>query len=215
VQRLKLLLWSLLVGVPIVIQYSARASQGEPDRDVLYRYSTALGGALVYTVMLVIVVAIAGADRDLLALRRPRSWARALGVSLALFIAMFIAIALLEQVLRGGEEQGLTPDGWQPEHAGAYVANFVVIAIVAPIVEELTFRGLGYSLLEPLGAWTAIVLTGAIFAAEHGLVQGFLELMLFGCALAWLRMVTRSVYPGIVLHSLFNGIALVVAVVPH
>jgi CAAX protease family protein len=212
VHRLRLLWWSILVAVPIAIQYSARASEGEPDRNLLYQYSTAIGAAVVYAFMLLLVLAIAGFDRDLLALRRPRSWPRTLALSAGLFVAMFVAIALLEQVLHGGEEQGLTPDGWQPERAWAYVANFVVIAVVAPIVEELTFRGLGYSLLEPFGRWTAIVVIGAVFAAQHGLVQGFLELMLFGSALAWLRWRTRSIYPCILLHSTFNAIALIVAV---
>jgi len=213
VNRQKLIWWSILVGVPIVIQYASRASGGEPDRDVLYRYSTAAGAAVIYAVMLLLVLVIAGFDRDLLALRRPRSWGRAAALSAVLFVSLFIAITLLDHLLHGGKEQGLTPNGWQPDHAGAYAANFVVIAIVAPIVEELTFRGLGYSLLEPFGRWFAIVAIGVIFSAQHGLVQGFLELMLFGSALAWLRSQTRSVYPGMVLHSLFNGIALVVAVV--
>jgi membrane protease YdiL (CAAX protease family) len=213
VNRLRLVWWSILVAVPIVIQYAARASEGEPDRDVLYRYSTAIGSAVIYGVMLLLVLMIAGFDRDLLALRRPRSWARSAALSVVLFVGLFIAITLLDQVFHGGEEQGLTPNGWQPSHAGAYVANFAVIAIVAPVVEELTFRGLGYSLLEPFGRWFAIVAIGVIFSAQHGLVQGFLELMLFGSGLAWLRSRTRSVYPGIVLHSAFNAIALLAAVI--
>ena len=198
--------------MPVLIQYAGRLSDQELDRDVLYRYETAIGAAVIYAIMLMLVLAIAGFDRDLLALRRPRSWPRTLGLSAALFVGMFVAIALLEQALHGGEEQGLTPDGWQPDHAGAYVANFVVIAMVAPIVEELTFRGLGYSLLEPFGRWIAIVVVGVVFALQHGLVQGLPALVLFGCTLTWLRARTESVYPCIVLHSAFNAIALVVAV---
>ena len=85
--------------------------------------------------------------------------------------------------------------------------------VVAPVVEELTYRGLGYSLLERYGRWFAIVTVGCVFALDHGLVQAFPELALFGCALAWLRMRTTSVYPGMLLHATFNGIALVAAVV--
>jgi uncharacterized protein len=81
------------------------------------------------------------------------------------------------------------------------------------VVEELTYRGLGYSLLERYGRWFAIVTVGLCFALDHGLVQAFPELALFGCALAWLRMKTTSVYPGMLLHASFNGIALVAAVV--
>lgn len=213
--RLRLLAWSLLVSAIAVLAYLVRIFGDEPDRDVLYEYSTAISGAFVYAFMLLLVLAIAGFNSDLLALRRPKSWPRTLGLSAVLFVGMFVAIALLEQVLHGGEEQGLTPNGWQPDHAGAYAANFVVVALVAPIVEELTFRGLGYSLLERFGRWFAIVAIGVVFAAQHGLVQGFLELALFGSALAWLRSRTSSVYPGMLVHSLFNAIALVAAVTAH
>ena len=83
----------------------------------------------MYAVMLLIVLAIAGFDRDLLALRRPRSWrARARPRAPRSSSSLFVAVTLLEPVLHGGEEQGLTPNGWEPDHAGAYVANFVVIA---------------------------------------------------------------------------------------
>jgi membrane protease YdiL (CAAX protease family) len=114
--------------------------------------------------------------------------------------------------LHGGREQGLTPTAWEPSHAGAYIANAVVVAGLAPIVEELTYRGLGYSLLERYGRSVAIVTVGLCFALDHGLVQAFPELAIFGCALAWLRMRTTSVYPGMLLHATFNGIALAAAV---
>jgi membrane protease YdiL (CAAX protease family) len=212
VHRLKLLFWVLLVAVPTALNYAARATGEEPDDDVLYRYSTAVAAGVIYLVLLGLVLAIAGSDRQLLALRRPRSWKRAAALSAAAFVSVFVVIALLEQVLQGGEEQGLTPDGWQPEHAGAYAANFVVIALVAPVVEELMFRGLGYSLLEQFGRVVAIVAVGVAFGLNHGLVEGLPALVLFGCTLAWLRSATDSVYPCIILHALFNAIALVAAV---
>jgi hypothetical protein len=48
-------------------------------------------------------------------------------------------MAITEPLLHGGREQGLTPTSWQPDRAGAFAANFVVVAVYAPIVEELTF----------------------------------------------------------------------------
>ncbi len=80
------------------------------------------------------------------------------------------------------------------------------------MVEELTFRGLGFSLLERFGTWTAILTIGVTFALAHGLVQAFPELAVFGCALAWLRWKTVSVYPGMLLHGTFNSISLIAAV---
>ena len=93
-----------------------------------------------------------------------------------------------------------------------YVANAVAIAVVAPIVEELTFRGLGFSVLRPYGEWTAIVLVGILFGAAHGLVQALPLLAALGSGLAYLRSRVDSVYPGMIVHGLFNAAALIVAV---
>ena len=49
------------------------------------------------------------------------------------------------------------------------------------------------------------------FAAAHGLVDGFPALFLFGAAVAFLRLRTGSLYPGMLLHGTFNALALAVA----
>lgn len=211
----RLIWWSILVAVLIAIEYASRVAGGTPDRNVLYRYSTAVSSAVVYAILLVIVCAIAGWQTGLLALRRPRSWPVAAGLALALLVGVYVVNAIIDPLLHGSREQGLTPTHWEPSHAAAYAANFVVIACVAPIVEELTFRGLGFSLLERFGAWPAVLIVGITFALAHGLVQAFPELAIFGCALAWLRLKTTSVYPGMVLHGTFNAIALIAAVSVH
>ena len=56
------------------------------------------------------------------------------------------------------------------------------------------------------------MLAGLAFGLAHGLVEALLVLVPFGIALAWLRDRTRSVYPGMVVHGLFNALALVAAV---
>jgi membrane protease YdiL (CAAX protease family) len=208
----RLVAWATLVLLLAAVQYAGRLTEGEPDRNVLYQYSTAVGSALVYGVILLLVLWIAAFRRDLLALRAPRSWKGALGLSLLVLVGVYVSLALIDPFLHAGREQGLTPTGWQPEHAGAYVANFVVVALMAPVVEELTFRGVGYSLLERFGRWVAILAVGIAFALDHGLVQAFPELAIFGCALAWLRSRTLSVYPGMAVHATFNSIALIAAV---
>ena len=115
-------------------------------------------------------------------------------------------------MLQPGREQGVTPDVWRPNHAAAYVANGIVICVVAPFVEELAFRGLGYSVLVPLRQWTAIILVGVAFGLAHGLVEAFPFLAAFGTGLAYLRSRVDSVYPGMIVHGLFNATALIVAV---
>jgi membrane protease YdiL (CAAX protease family) len=208
----RLVLWFGFVGALIVLAYASRAAAGPPDRDVLYRYSSAANVAVQYALLLMVTVGIAGASAALLALRRPSAWGRALWLAAAVFAAIFVSTGILDQFLHAGKEQGLTPTGWEPQHAGAYALNFAIVAVVGPVVEELTYRGLGYSLLERYGRWVAIVVTAILFGASHGLVEGLPVLTLFGLGLAWLRSRVDSVYPGMLVHAAFNGLALVLAV---
>jgi membrane protease YdiL (CAAX protease family) len=204
--------WLALVGALIALGYYGRATGGPPDRDVLYRYGTAVSGAVSYAVMLAIVLWIAGRDRALLALRRPRSWRRAIGWGLAVFVGVLVLGALLDPVLHGAREQGLTPTRWQPTHAGAYIANGVVVAVVAPFVEELTYRGLGFSLLSSLGTALAIAATAVLFGLSHGLIEALPVLVGFGLGLAWIRSRSDSTIPGMLVHGCFNALALILAV---
>ena len=211
-RRGKLVGWAALVAALIALGYYGRAVGGTPDRNVLYHYGTALSGLVSYAVMLAIVLWIAGADRDLLALRRPASWPAAVGLGVTALVAIFVLGAILDPFLHPGREQGLTPTHWEPRHAGAYAANFVVVALVAPIVEELTYRGLGVTLLLPFGALVAIAATAVLFGLSHGLIEALPVLVAFGALLAWVRTRTASVYPGMLVHGCFNGLALILAV---
>lgn len=204
--------WLALVGLMIALSYATRATDGKPDPDVLYQWSTAVGGIVQDGIILIVVLALAGFDRDLLALRRPESIPRAVGLLLGAIVAVYAFEILYSAISHPGNEQGLTPTQWEPSHAAAYVVNSIVICTVIPFVEELTYRGLGYSLLEPYGRWFAIVAVGLLFGLAHGLIVSLPVIAVFGGVLAWIRATTRSVYPGMVLHASFNAVALVAAV---
>ncbi len=210
--RGRLAFWLLLVAVLATAAYAQRATEGRPERDLLYRYGTAIASAVGYAVMLGLTLLIALHRSDLLALRRPRSWGRSLGQAIGLLFVVLVGGNILDHYLHAGREQGYTPPGWEPDKAKQYAANFVVVAIVAPFVEELLFRGVGYSLLEPLGRLPAIAAVGVTFAAVHGLLAGFVILALFGAVLAWLRSRTDSVIPGMLVHGSYNAVALILAV---
>lgn len=214
VVSMRLVGWITFVALFSALNYASRAASGTPDRNVLYRYGTAASGVIQYALILLIMLLVARGlpRREAFALRRPASWPRALGLGAAVLIAVYVVSAASSPLLHPGREQGLTPTGWQPAHAGAFAANFAVVVLVAPLVEELTFRGIGFTLLARFGAWPAILLTGLAFGLAHGLVEGLPLLALFGCLLAWLRTRTDSVYPGMLVHATFNAIALVAAV---
>jgi membrane protease YdiL (CAAX protease family) len=220
--RTRLYFWILFVGLIAAINYGARFSGGssvsrKSTHDAVYSYTTFVGGTILYAVWLGIVLLICIDRFDLLALRRPRTgWPKALGLAGAAVVAVFVVeglVALLPLPQSPGKEQGLTPTHWEPAHAGAFAANLVLFAVIAPFVEELTFRGAGQSLIRQfLPRVPTILLVGLAFGLAHGLVEALLVLVPFGVALAVLRDRTDSVYPGMIVHGLFNGTALVLAV---
>jgi uncharacterized protein len=170
---------------------------------------------VIYLILLAIVVYGIGrglSRTEFLALRRPESWARALGWVLAGYVAIFTAAGLLLIALDAGDEQGLTSDDWDPSRAGAYAANFVAVAMVAPAVEEILYRGAGMSLLLRFGAPAAVLGSALCFGLGHGLVLALPALVVFGLVTAFVRLRTGSVLPGMLIHGLFNATSLIVSV---
>ncbi|MFN2472089.1 MAG: lysostaphin resistance A-like protein [Gaiellaceae bacterium] len=204
--------WLALVALLSTLAYAANAGDEPPD-DFVYRWES-LWNALPNLVLLGIAILIAGWPRtlEMLALRPPQSWWRALGLGTTIVIAVVVFEAALSRWLQPGEEQGLVPTGWDGGRAPQFFANFALIVLLVPIVEELTFRGVGFTLLRRFGRWPAILVVGLSFGLVHGLVEALPVLTLFGAVLAFLRERTGSVLPCIVVHGAFNALALAVSI---
>jgi membrane protease YdiL (CAAX protease family) len=212
--------WLVLVGVVALLNYATRFAVEDEDGDrqnLLYEYSTAISGAVFYLILLSIIVFLARGlpAREVFALRRPAAWGSALLKMLVALAVIWGANVVLTFVLdlRAGDEQGIVPEAWEPDRAGAFVANFIVIAFFGPIVEELSYRGFGYWAVRAVyGLLAAVLVTSIMFGLSHGLVAGLPALTVFGLAAAWLRRETDSIYPSTLMHVFFNGTALLAAV---
>lgn len=91
-----------------------------------------------------------------------------------------------------------------------FIANIVLIAIAAPIIEETLFRGLLFSSLRTyFGLWTAIVISAAVFSALHFELIGFVPRLTLGIGLGYLYVKTGSLFPSIGLHGLNNFVAVI------
>lgn len=205
--------WIAIVAGLATLNYAGRIAANETPKDELYTWGLAANALVLFSVVLGLTLLVARHDvRGLLALRRPRSWQDALGLAFLLVIGITLLSATLDPILHAGREQGLTTSDWQPDRALQFAVNALFIVVFAPIVEELLFRGLGYSVLVQFGRWPAIVGVGVAFGLAHGLVYGLPILIAFGAALAFLRDRTDSVYPGILLHASYNAVALAISV---
>jgi uncharacterized protein len=210
----RLAAWAALVALMVAGAYAGRYLVEDPVEDPLYRYESAVSGIVIYGLLLGLLLLIARGlrMREVFAVRRPPSWPRALGLVVAGYVAIFVGAGLILIALEAEDEQGLTPDEWDPDKLGPYLANFVAVALVAPFVEELMYRGLGMSLLLRFGAPVATVATAAAFALAHGLLLALPALFLFGLVTAWLRLRTGSVLPSMLVHAAFNATSLIVSV---
>jgi membrane protease YdiL (CAAX protease family) len=84
-----------------------------------------------------------------------------------------------------------------------------VIAVQPAIFEELAFRGVILSALEPVvGSREGLVVSALMFAILHVSVPSIPHLFVMGMALAWLKQKTRSLYPCMALHFAHNFLVL-------
>ncbi len=207
--------WIALVGALAALNYAGNlATDTEPDREILYRWPTAIAGLVQYAVILLILLVVArGLSREVLGLRRPPSWTRAAALVAGSLVAIWAIALVLGQLLDAGDEQGLVPDEWDGARWAPFLANALVVAVAAPVVEELTYRAVGIAVVRPLrGDLLAIGVTALAFGLGHGLIVALPVLTAFGLILGWLRVRTDSVYPCMLLHGVFNGAALLAAV---
>ena len=140
---MRLALWLLFVGAFAALNLYGRSEGPPPDDDIVYQYSFGIGSLAGYAVLFSIVLAltIGLPRREVLALRAPESWGRALGLALGALVVIFIGAALALSLSNAGDEQNLTPAGWDSSRAGAYALSFVAVVFAAPITEELLYRG--------------------------------------------------------------------------
>jgi CAAX protease family protein len=206
--------WCALMVFMATIAYASQLTSGAPPKDVAYRWSSSILGLVQYGVILGILFLITvGLDRRrFLAFRRPTSWPRAFGIAVLVLIAVFVVSAIVAQFANPEREQGLIPQHWDSSKIAPFTAFAILVVVVAPIVEELQFRGVGYGLLERFGTAAAILLVGLAFALVHGLIAGFPVIFVFGCGLAFLRSRTDSIYPCMLLHASFNAFGLLVGI---
>jgi membrane protease YdiL (CAAX protease family) len=83
-----------------------------------------------------------------------------------------------------------------------------VAVLVAPVAEELLFRGVFFgSLRSVIGYWPAALGSSLLFAAVHQAPAQLLPIAVLGLALCWLYNRTGSLWPGIVVHATQNALS--------
>lgn len=144
-------------------------------------------------------------------LRPTRFW-KSVGLIVAVWVGFLLLGAGWAALLDLDQQQDL------PEELGAdgplvnALAVVVLVTVVAPLGEELFFRGFFFGALRNWhGYWLAAIISGIVFGAIHvgsSPVGYLVPLMIFGTGLCLLYEWTGSLYPAIALHAINNSIAL-------
>jgi membrane protease YdiL (CAAX protease family) len=131
----------------------------------------------------------------------------ALGIGVALLIGIYVVNAVYSVVLA---QYGLQP---QSDMSPVFEALpspwplFFVIVIVAPIAEEIFFRGFVFTGLRSRFGWgAAAAISAAMFAVFHLELTFFIPAFLLGFLFAYVYHRSNSIWPGIILHVIFNSI---------
>ena len=188
-----------------------------PDpADAVYGLTAMIAASLAPLAVLAVATRIRHLPlRDYLALGPIPRRELAIGIcGLAALIAACAAVAALAGVDDGSRYMDATYRAAQL--AGALPLLWAAVVVVAPVGEELLFRGFlhrGWA-RSRLGAPGTVVVTSALWATLHQQYDwaGILVIFLMGLLFGWLRQRGGSTTLTIVLHALNNLVATLILI---
>jgi membrane protease YdiL (CAAX protease family) len=167
------------------------------------------------------------------AARQSGGWQRALGLdlpewsdsrrvvlwALLLLVAQYAVVLTLVQLPALSGAQADNSSFLRDEPLASLLAYAVLAAVIAPVLEELLFRGLVLrGLMLRLGFWPAALVSSVCFGVFHAQSLGrdsaaiVAATVVFGIGLCVLTRRTGRLGPGIGVHALRNAIAILFAV---
>lgn len=191
---------------------------GVPLVDVNPTLLNTILAACIYGLSLLVVVGIPwligkhSTNKRELGLWRLPNWAD-IGLAPVGFMLYFLLSALMLYVaallLPGFDSNQVQETGFGAiSQRYEYILAFMTLVVAAPIAEEVLFRGYLYGKLRKNAPmWLAALVTSLVFGAIHGQWNVAVDVFALSIILCILREVTGSIWAGILLHMMKNGIA--------
>lgn len=207
--------WSVLAALQVAAAFAFAGSEEAQRDELIYEYEFALGVPVVYGLLIGLTFAIATAFGNPLPALGVNSFRlRWMWIAFGVILLALAIEAVFQAVfdVDAGEEQGVLPETWRPDRLPALVLNTFVAVTLVPFAEELFYRGLGVRALQVFGAPVAIVVTALVFGLAHGILVALPGLVAFAAGLAWVRLRSDSVWPGVLAHGVYNLLVVALAV---
>lgn len=131
------------------------------------------------------------------------------GYGLAITVRMLtMLLAMLFEGTALGESFDVVQDSLlSASSISAALVQFVQLAIIAPIVEELWFRGLVLESLRPYGNGFAIFVSAILFGLTHANLEQFFYATALGVFLGYIAIATESIVTTTIMHAIFNSLS--------
>ena len=146
----------------------------------------------------------------------PPGWSYAIMATPVIFLAMQYLTATLAA---SGDASWLYGEEGEPvvmSDAAIGLSMITGIVVIAPLLEEITMRGvaLGFLMGRGVPPWIAIIGTSLLFAALHMqyTLIAMIPVFIMGCYFGWLRVKTGSVMVPILAHFAANGFVMIVQI---
>lgn len=204
-----IVLLQLLIGAHLI----SRPALEDPTWTlVLFACQYILGLGLLLTLPILIRRLSREKLRSLLGIARRPKWndiQMALGYFALYFIATLLVRALVQVFVPGVDLEQEQNVGFKGvSDVIGLVASFIALIIMAPVAEELIFRGYLFGKLRPLiGTLAGVILTSALFGLVHGQWNVGIDVAVLSIFLCLLRIKTDSIWAGIFLHMTKNSLA--------
>lgn len=145
----------------------------------------------------------AGRSLALWGFRRPT---RAFFWTIPLALVAVYAVTVVHDLVVHPEQQQIISEF---PRSGAGIVLFVLVAVVmAPLFEEVVFRGFLFRGFANSWGWVwGAVVSSAIFGIAHLQLDVFVPLAVLGFALAWVYRRTGSLWTCVAMHAVFNAVA--------
>lgn len=205
---------TLLLGA--IIAGFAIALGGDPDGSPLQTALATIAQALAFTGTAVFLASRVGdptlSDFGL----RKIPLRRAVGATVLAIVAFYLSSAVYAAIVHPAGEQDVLEALGADEGTGYLLLTALVVLVVAPVAEEVFFRGFVYrALRNRFSTAAAAGIVGVVFGSIHYSGPDTLTLLpvlaLLGATFCLLYEWSGSLYPAIALHAFNNTTAYVVA----
>ena len=186
-----------------------------PDVYDHYLFSNLLSFITLYGIALPIAYPILKRLPEVSPLKekaKPSSFIKGFFVAyLTMYVGNFVSIYLIE-LIQSASGNTLTNPLEESIESTPLWATVLFVAILAPILEEIVFRGIICKRLLALGEGFTIILSGLFFALLHGNLYQLFYAFTLGCLFGFIYVKTGKVIYSIIYHMFINFMGSVVTV---